>query len=612
MNKKQKRVLYRIIAAAVFLAAAYLLPTEGIWRFAVFGVPYLIIGYDVVWSALRNILRGEVFDERFLMMIATIGALAIGEYPEAVAVMLFYQVGELFQSVAVGKSRKSISALMDIRPDYAVVLRGEAEQRVEPDEVVLGEIIVIKPGEKIPLDGEIVEGETTVNTAALTGESLPSDKAVGDRVISGSINLSGVIRVRTESVYAESTVAKILELVESASDKKARVEGFITRFARYYTPCVVVAAVLLAVVPPLAFAGEWSVWINRALIFLMVSCPCALVVSVPLSFFGGIGGASRQGVLIKGANYLEALAGVDTVVFDKTGTLTKGSFAVNAIHPTNISGDELLDIAAAAESYSTHPVAESIINAHNGHIDKERIGGVSELAGKGIKALIDGKTFFVGNGALMDEVGAKWHECHLTGTVIHIAGEEGYLGHIVINDEIKPDSKQAVVELKTLGITKTVMLTGDAEKVAGAVASAVGVDEYRAKLMPADKVSEVERLLGEGRRLAFVGDGINDAPVLTRADVGIAMGALGSDAAIESADVVVMDDKPSKLPTAIKLARKTMLIVRENIWFALAVKAVILVLGATGLAGMWIAVVGDVGVMILAILNAMRTMSKIK
>ena len=612
MNKKQKRVLYRIIAAAVFLAAAYLLPTEGIWRFAVFGVPYLIIGYDVVWSALRNSLRGEVFDERFLMMIATIGALAIGEYPEAVAVMLFYQVGELFQSVAVGKSRKSISALMDIRPDYAVVLRGEAEQRVEPDEVVLGEIIVIKPGEKIPLDGEIVEGETTVNTAALTGESLPSDKAVGDRVISGSINLSGVIRVRTESVYAESTVAKILELVESASDKKARVEGFITRFARYYTPCVVVAAVLLAVVPPLAFAGEWSVWINRALIFLMVSCPCALVVSVPLSFFGGIGGASRQGVLIKGANYLEALAGVDTVVFDKTGTLTKGSFAVNAIHPTNISGDELLDIAAAAESYSTHPVAESIINAHNGHIDKERIGGVSELAGKGIKALIDGKTFFVGNGALMDEVGAKWHECHLTGTVIHIAGEEGYLGHIVINDEIKPDSKQAVVELKTLGITKTVMLTGDAEKVAGAVASAVGVDEYRAKLMPADKVSEVERLLGEGRRLAFVGDGINDAPVLTRADVGIAMGALGSDAAIESADVVVMDDKPSKLPTAIKLARKTMLIVRENIWFALAVKAVILVLGATGLAGMWIAVVGDVGVMILAILNAMRTMSKIK
>ena len=612
MNKKQKRVLYRIIAAAVFLAAAYLLPTEGIWRFAVFGVPYLIIGYDVVWSALRNILRGEVFDERFLMMIATIGALAIGEYPEAVAVMLFYQVGELFQSVAVGKSRKSISALMDIRPDYAVVLRGEAEQRVEPDEVVLGEIIVIKPGEKIPLDGEIVEGETTVNTAALTGESLPSDKAVGDRVISGSINLSGVIRVRTESVYAESTVAKILELVESASDKKARVEGFITRFARYYTPCVVVAAVLLAVVPPLAFAGEWSVWINRALIFLMVSCPCALVVSVPLSFFGGIGGASRQGVLIKGANYLEALAGVDTVVFDKTGTLTKGSFAVNAIHPTNISGDELLDIAAAAESYSTHPVAESIINAHNGHIDKERIGGVSELAGKGIKALIDGKTFFVGNGALMDEVGAKWHECHLTGTVIHIAGEEGYLGHIVINDEIKPDSKQAVVELKTLGITKTVMLTGDAERVAGAVASAVGVDEYRAKLMPADKVSEVERLLGEGRRLAFVGDGINDAPVLTRADVGIAMGALGSDAAIESADVVVMDDKPSKLPTAIKLARKTMLIVRENIWFALAVKAVILVLGATGLAGMWIAVVGDVGVMILAILNAMRTMSKIK
>ena len=493
MNKKQKRVLYRIIAAAVFLAAAYLLPTEGIWRFAVFGVPYLIIGYDVVWSALRNILRGEVFDERFLMMIATIGALAIGEYPEAVAVMLFYQVGELFQSVAVGKSRKSISALMDIRPDYAVVLRGEAEQRVEPDEVVLGEIIVIKPGEKIPLDGEIVEGETTVNTAALTGESLPSDKAVGDRVISGSINLSGVIRVRTESVYAESTVAKILELVESASDKKARVEGFITRFARYYTPCVVVAAVLLAVVPPLAFAGEWSVWINRALIFLMVSCPCALVVSVPLSFFGGIGGASRQGVLIKGANYLEALAGVDTVVFDKTGTLTKGSFAVNAIHPTNISGDELLDIAAAAESYSTHPVAESIINAHNGHIDKERIGGVSELAGKGIKALIDGKTFFVGNGALMDEVGAKWHECHLTGTVIHIAGEEGYLGHIVINDEIKPDSKQAVVELKTLGITKTVMLTGDAEKVAGAVASAVGVDEYRAKLMPADKVSEIQR-----------------------------------------------------------------------------------------------------------------------
>ena len=612
MSRKQKTVLARIIISAVLCVIAGLLPIEGVWKFLAFSVPYLVIGYDVLWGAVRNIIHGQVFDEQFLMAIATLGAFAIEDYPEAAAVMLFYQVGELFQSIAVGKSRKSISALMDICPEYAVVLRDGEEVTVPPEEVGIGEVLIIKPGEKIPLDGEITEGSTTVNTAALTGESLPVDKTVGDRVISGTINLSGVIKVKAQSLYEESTVSKILELVENSAEKKARAENFITRFARYYTPCVVIGAVLLAVIPPLFFSQEWSMWINRALIFLVVSCPCALVVSVPLSFFGGIGGASREGILIKGANYLETLSKVDTVVFDKTGTLTKGTFAVNAIHPQNMTEAQLLDIAAAAESYSTHPVGESIVAAHKGHIDKTRIGEVEELAGMGLRAVIDGKTFFVGNGALMDKVGARWHDCHLAGTVIHIAESSEYLGHIVINDEIKPDSKVAVAGLKELGIKNTVMLTGDTERVAKSVGEEVGVDSVCAKLLPAQKVEKVEELLSQGCKTAFVGDGINDAPVLTRADVGIAMGALGSDAAIESADIVLMDDKPSKLPSAIRISRKTMRIVRQNIVFALAVKAIILVLGAFGIANMWTAVFGDVGVMVIAILNAMRAMSKVK
>ena len=612
MSRKQKTVLARIIISAVLCVVAGLLPIDGVWKLLAFSVPYLVIGYDVLWGAVRNIIHGQVFDEQFLMAIATLGAFAIEDYPEAAAVMLFYQVGELFQSIAVGKSRKSISALMDICPEYAVVLRDGEEVTVPPEEVGIGEVLIIKPGEKIPLDGEITEGSTTVNTAALTGESLPVDKTVGDRVISGTINLSGVIKVKAQSLYEESTVSKILELVENSAEKKARAENFITRFARYYTPCVVIGAVLLAVIPPLFFSQEWSMWINRALIFLVVSCPCALVVSVPLSFFGGIGGASREGILIKGANYLETLSKVDTVVFDKTGTLTKGTFAVNAIHPQNMTEAQLLDIAAAAESYSTHPVDESIVAAHNGHIDKTRIGEVEELAGMGLRAVIDGKTFFVGNGALMDKVGARWHDCHLAGTVIHIAESSEYLGHIVINDEIKPDSKVAVAGLKELGIKNTVMLTGDTERVAKSVGEEVGVDSVCAKLLPAQKVEKVEELLSQGCKTAFVGDGINDAPVLTRADVGIAMGALGSDAAIESADIVLMDDKPSKLPSAIRISRKTMRIVRQNIVFALAVKAIILVLGAFGIANMWTAVFGDVGVMVIAILNAMRAMSKVK
>lgn len=612
MSRKQKTVLARIIISAVLCVVAGLLPIDGVWKLLAFSVPYLVIGYDVLWGAVRNIIHGQVFDEQFLMAIATLGAFAIEDYPEAAAVMLFYQVGELFQSIAVGKSRKSISALMDICPEYAVVLRDGEEVTVPPEEVGIGEVLIIKPGEKIPLDGEITEGSTTVNTAALTGESLPVDKTVGDRVISGTINLSGVIKVKAQSLYEESTVSKILELVENSAEKKARAENFITRFARYYTPCVVIGAVLLAVIPPLFFSKEWSMWINRALIFLVVSCPCALVVSVPLSFFGGIGGASREGILIKGANYLETLSKVDTVVFDKTGTLTKGTFAVNAIHPQNMTEAQLLDIAAAAESYSTHPVGESIVAAHKGHIDKTRIGEVEELAGMGLRAVIDGKTFFVGNGALMDKVGAGWHDCHLAGTVIHIAESSEYLGHIVINDEIKPDSKVAVAGLKELGIKNTVMLTGDTERVAKSVGEEVGIDSVCAKLLPAQKVEKVEELLSQGCKTAFVGDGINDAPVLTRADVGIAMGALGSDAAIESADIVLMDDKPSKLPSAIRISRKTMRIVRQNIVFALAVKAIILALGAFGIANMWTAVFGDVGVMVIAILNAMRAMSKVK
>ncbi len=609
MSRKQKKTLARIIIAAVLWVAAMFAPVDSIWALAIFLVPYIIIGYDVLWGALRNILHGQVFDEKFLMAIATLGAFAISEYNEACAVMLFYQVGEFFQSVAVGKSRKNIAALMDICPDFAVVLREGGEETVTPDEVAIGETIVVRPGEKIPLDGVILKGSTSVNTAALTGESLPQDKTVGDKVISGTINLTGAVEIQTESVYEDSTVAKILELVENSSEKKARVENFITRFARWYTPCVVIGAALLAVVPSL-ITGEWMKWINRALVFLVVSCPCALVVSVPLSFFGGIGGASREGVLIKGANYLEALAGVETVVFDKTGTLTKGSFAVNAIHASGMAAEELLSIAAVAESFSAHPVAQSIVTAYKGEIDKTHAGEVKEVAGMGLEATVDGEKYYLGNMALMEKVGAKAEKCELTGTVVHIAKESVYLGHIIINDEVKAESAEALKALKALGIKKTVMLTGDSEGVAQNVGAQIGIDEVRASLLPANKVEEVEKLLAGGAKLAFVGDGINDAPVLSRADVGIAMGALGSDAAIESADIVLMDDNPAKIALAIKTARKTMRIVRQNIVFALGVKGIILILGALGIANMWLAVFGDVGVMVIAILNAMRAMRK--
>lgn len=621
LTKKQKKMLRRIIIASVLLAVcavvAHFVVLPWWAKLIIFVIPYLIAGYDVLKSAAVNLIHGRVFDEKFLMMVATLGAFGTGEYPEASFVMLFYQVGELFQSIAVGRSRKSIAKLMDIRPDYAVVLRDGNEETVSPDEVAVGETIVIRPGEKIPLDGAIVEGSSSVNTAALTGESAPVDLNISDTVISGTLNLTGVIKVKTTSAFGQSTVSKILELVENASDKKAKVENFITKFARWYTPAVVIAAVLLAVVPP-CFLGignlaVWKEWFTRALVFLVVSCPCALVVSVPLSFFSGIGAASKKGILIKGAGYMEVLSKISTVVFDKTGTLTKGVFAVDDIHPNIISKPELLDIAAACESFSSHPVAQSIVRAHEDHIDKSRISNVEEIAGKGVKAVVDNRTYYVGNGQLMDQCGAKWHDCHLTGTIIHIARDcdEGseYLGHIVINDEIKEDSASAISELKSLGIKELIMLTGDKAKVAQNVAEKIGLTGHHAELLPADKVAKVEELLGKGgEKLAFVGDGINDAPVLMRADIGIAMGAMGSDAAIESADVVLMDDKPSKIAAAVRISRKTMRIVWENIIFALGVKLVILVLSALGIANMWLAVFGDVGVLILAILNAVRCM----
>ena len=607
MSRKQKKKLIRIIVAAVLLVVISFLSFDNIIMLFLYIVPYLVVGWDVVFSAVRNIIHGQLFDEQFLMALATIGAFGSGEYREAVAVMLFYQIGELFQGIAVGKSRKSIASLMDIRPDSAVVIRDGAEIKVSPEEVQKGETIIVRPGEKIPLDGTVLTGSTTVNTAALTGESLPRDIEAGGKVISGSVNLTGVITVKTESLYAESTVAKILDLVENSSAKKAKTENFITRFAKYYTPCVVAAALALAFIPPL-IVGNFGEWIQRALIFLVVSCPCALVISVPLSFFGGIGGASRKGILVKGSNYMEVLSKVGTVVFDKTGTLTKGSFTVTAIHPEKLSEDELLDVAAAAESYSNHPIAESIIAAHKGHIDQSRIGEVKEHAGMGIEAVIDGRDIFAGNGKLMDMAGARWHNCHIDGTVIHISEGSCYLGHIVISDEIKPDSKEALKELKKLGVAKTVMLTGDRKEIAESVGKTLGLDEVHAELLPDGKVKAVESLIKEGRTLAFVGDGINDAPVLARADLGVAMGAMGSDAAIEAADLVLMDDKPSKLPDAIKIARKTMRIVWQNIVFSLIVKAAVLILAALGFANMWLAIFADVGVTVLAILNAMRAM----
>ena len=607
MSRKQKKNLIRILAAVVVLLLSVLLPVADWIKIVIALVAYGLAGWDVLWGAVRGIAHGQVFDEKFLMAVATLGAIASQDYNEACAVMIFYQIGELFQGIAVGKSRRDIAALMDIRPDTANVLRDGVEQEVSPEEVAVGETIVVKPGEKIPLDGEVIEGSTAVNTAALTGESLPQDKNVGDKVISGSINMTGVIKVRTTSEFGESTVARVLELDENSASKKAKVENFITRFARYYTPCVVIAALILAIIPPL-FVGNWWDWVNRALTFLVVSCPCALVVSVPLSFFGGIGGASRKGILIKGSNYLETLSKVNTAVFDKTGTLTKGSFAVTAIHPAKVSNDELLDIAAVAECNSNHPIAQSIVAAHKGHINPERVSSVKEIAGRGVEAVIDGRTIYVGNSKLMDDVHADWHECHHVGTVIHIAENGKYLGHIVISDEPKPDSKKAIQQLKALGVKKVVMLTGDSRKVAENVASELGVDEVRAELLPADKVTEVEKLLESDGPLAFVGDGINDAPVLSRADVGIAMGALGSDAAIEAADVVLMDDKPSKIPEAMNIARKTMRIVRQNIIVSLTVKGLVLIITAIGMGNMWYAVFADVGVLILAVLNAMRAL----
>lgn len=607
MSRKQKKNLIRILGAVAVLLLSVLLPVADWIKIVIALAAYGLAGWDVLWGAVRGIAHGQVFDEKFLMAVATLGAIASQEYSEACAVMIFYQIGELFQGIAVGKSRRDIAALMDIRPDTANVLRGGVEQEVSPEEVAVGETIVVKPGEKIPLDGEVIEGSTAVNTAALTGESLPQDKNVGDKVISGSINMTGVIKVRTTSEFGESTVARVLELVENSASKKAKVENFITRFARYYTPCVVIAALILAIIPPL-FVGNWWDWVNRALTFLVVSCPCALVVSVPLSFFGGIGGASRKGILIKGSNYLETLSKVNTAVFDKTGTLTKGSFAVTAIHPAKVSNDELLDIAAVAECNSNHPIAQSIVAAHKGHINPERVSSVKEIAGRGVEAVIDGRTIYVGNSKLMDDVHADWHDCHHVGTVIHIAENGKYLGHIVISDEPKPDSKEAIQQLKALGVKKVVMLTGDSRKVAENVANELGVDEVRAELLPADKVTEVEKLLESDGPLAFVGDGINDAPVLSRADVGIAMGALGSDAAIEAADVVLMDDKPSKIPEAMNIARKTMRIVRQNIIVSLTVKGLVLIITAIGMGNMWYAVFADVGVLILAVLNAMRAL----
>lgn len=616
MTRKQKKNLIRIAISAVLFVAAYCVAelVEGIpwWgELLIFVAPYLIVGYDVLVGAAKNIIRGRVFDERFLMLIATVGAFAIGEYPEAVAVMLFYQVGELFQSIAVGRSRRSIAALMDIRPDTAVVLRNGQEITLSPDEVEKGERIIVRPGEKIPLDGRIVNGATTLNAAALTGESMPIDKAEGDEVKSGCINLSGVIEVETSSVFEESTVSKILALVENSAEKKAKSENFITKFAKYYTPAVVVLAVLLAVIPPLV-DGQWTEWIYRALGFLVVSCPCALVISVPLSFFGGIGGASRRGILIKGANYMELMAKTEAVIFDKTGTLTEGRFEVTAIHPEEVSERELLDIAALAESYSSHPIAESVIRAHGGDIDKNRITDVTERAGYGIEGVLDGKKIYVGNAALMESAGVLFHECHLTGTIIHVAAEGVYLGHIVVSDVVKPDAENAIKELKRLGATRTVMLTGDGERVAAEIASAVGVDEVKSGLLPENKVEEAEKIISGNKTTVYVGDGINDAPVLMRADVGVAMGAIGSDAAIEAADVVVMDDKPSKVAEAVRISRKTMRIVYENIIFALTVKVAVLVLVALGIADMWLAVFADVGVSVIAVLNAMRALRPIK
>ena len=610
MSKKQKVMLGRIIAGGVLYVAALFIPLEGIFLALVFLAPYLVVGWDILFKAVRGIFNGQVLDENLLMTIATVGAFAIGEYSEGVAVMLFYQVGELFQSVATRRSRQSIASLMDIRPEHAMVWRRDKLIKVAPDEVEIGEVIVIKPGERVPLDGVVLEGTSSLDTAALTGESLPRDVYEGADVISGCINLSGMLRVKVTKRYSQSTVAKILELVENSSAKKAKTENFITRFSRVYTPAVVICALLLAVLPPL-FVGGWSDWLHRALIFLVISCPCALVISVPLSFFGGIGGAARRGILVKGASYLEALGSAEVVVFDKTGTLTRGVFNVTAVHPDSVSQSELLEIAALSECYSDHPISKSLKEAYGKEIEPGRVSDISETAGGGIQATVDGAKVAVGNDKLMDALGIKWHPCHRVGTTVHVAVNGEYAGHIVISDEIKPDAKEAIAALHQRGIRKTVMLTGDSDQVGQSVKEQLGLSTAYTQLLPQDKVMRVEAELGKlknGRKLIFVGDGINDAPVLSRADVGVAMGAMGADAAIEAADIVLMDDKLTRLNEALDISRRTLRIVWQNIVFALAVKALVLVLGAFGLANMWEAVFADVGVSVIAILNAMRAL----
>ena len=608
MTKKQKKVLIRIIAAAVLLIAAALIPVKGLWRLPLFLIPYFIIGWDVLWKAVRNIAHGQVFDENFLMCVATVGALVLGEYAEAVGVMLFYQVGELFQSYAVGKSRQSISQLMDIRPDSANVERDGQIVQVDPEEVAIGDVIVVRPGEKVPLDGVVLEGTSSLDTAALTGESVPRDAAPGDELLSGCVNLTGLLKVRVTKEFGESTVAKILDLVENASSKKAKAENFITKFARYYTPSVVIGAVLLAVIPSL-ITGAWAVWVHRALIFLVISCPCALVISIPLSFFGGIGGASARGILVKGGNYLELLAKTETVVFDKTGTLTRGVFELSALYPADgVTNETLLETAALAECHSSHPIAQSLRRAWGQDIDPDRVADVQEIPGHGISCLVDGVRVLAGNEKLMVRENIPFTHCDDVGTLVYVARDGAYLGCAVIADQVKDTAPAAISDLKRRGI-RTVMLTGDSQAVGEAVAAKLGLDEVHAQLLPGDKVDRLEELLARKNAngvLAYVGDGVNDAPVLSRADVGIAMGGMGSDAAIEAADVVLMDDDPAKLTEAMDIARKCLRIVRENIVFALAVKALFLVLGAFGVASMWEAVFADVGVAVIAILNASR------
>lgn len=625
MNKKQKRNLIRIIVAAILMIVLHFAPVSGMVRFGLYLVPYLIIGYDILWKAFKGVKNRQPFDESLLMAIATLGAIILavyedGDYTEAIGVMLFYQIGEWFQSYAVGKSRRNISELMDIRPDYANVERENGQlEAVDPDEVEVGTIIVVKPGEKIPIDGEVVEGSSTLNTSALTGESLPREVESGDEVISGCININGLLKIRTTKEFGESTVSKILDLVENASSRKSKAEDFISKFARVYTPAVVAAAIALALVPPfvrMGFMGvpaDWDVWIYRALTFLVISCPCALVISIPLSFFAGIGGASKAGVLVKGSNYLETLSKVKTVVFDKTGTLTKGVFQVTAAHPQEMSEKELLHLAAHVERYSTHPIAASLRAAYPNESDSCRVEAVEEIAGQGIRAHVNGNVVCVGNSKMMEAVGAEWYDCHrhAAGTVIHVSINGRYAGHVIISDVVKETSKAAIAALKSVGVARTVMLTGDAKEVADAVAKELGIDQVRSELLPADKVQNVEELLLENKgngNLAFVGDGINDAPVLTRADIGIAMGAMGSDAAIEAADVVLMDDDPMKISQAIRISRKCLAIVNQNIWFSIGIKLVVLLLGAVGIANMWFAIFADVGVMILAVLNAMRAL----